>query len=308
MLLNMSKVKCDLFDKAKNPTSSCEVVFKKVDYIHALLLLNEPLKFTKRAKLFLSYLYKLSCDLSFSHESITISRDFSKTYDGTKREMSEIYGAANTIIVALKQLGQKSIFPFDEFVSGMRPDFISKDSKGNYSLFESKGSINRVKTSDVDKSIKQINSRLLSKKPYSFIRGYSVISDFNLNISKSLSLRIYDPKSDGEKNKSFDFVKRLKQYHSCICNILNDNEDDIVHLSVNEKDFFGIHIAINEKEELVLGIEEDIYSDYSSCDACYIDETYIHSNVVYINDVPEEELFDDGLYLKIIKNNSINEG
>ena len=295
----MAKVKCEVYDKTKKYLSCQDIVFRKVDYIHALLLMNGALGFTKKVKLFFSYLFKLTCDLEFLSCGVYVSRDFEKTYDGIKREISEIYGAANTIIIALKQFSQKSIFPFNVSSKGMKPDFIAEDSAGHQFLFESKGSIYKVKTSDVDKSIKQINKILFSKNG-AFSAGYSVISDFNSNSSKPLSIRIYDPRPDDFVFTKISFEKELNLYRECVCNIIDDKSKKSLILSFNDKKYICITISLSKDEKLIFGIDKELYYEHRSY--CYQKEDFcsIKDNVLNRN-VLEEETFDDGLYLKILK-------
>lgn len=298
----MAKVKCEVYDKTKKYLSCQDIVFRKVDYIHALLLMNGTLGFTKKVKLFFSYLFKLICDLDFSSCGVYVSRDFEKTYDGVKREMAEIYGAANTIIVALKQFSQKSIFPFNASSKGMRPDFIAEDSAGHHFLFESKGSINQVRASDVDKSIKQINNILSTKKYGSFSAGYSVVSDFNSNSSKPLSIRIYDPRLDDFVFTKISFEKALKLFRECVCNIIDDKSKKSLMLSFDDKKYICITISLNKEEKLIFGIDEELYYEHRSYDVCCQKEDFCSTKDNVLNrNVLEEETFDDGLYLKILK-------
>lgn len=296
----MAKVKCRIYNESKILTSTCNIVFRKVDYIHALLLLNGILNFSKKITLLFSYMLRLNCDLVFSHNGICISRDFAKAYDGLKREMSELYGAVNTIIVALKLFSQKTVLPFELSVKGTRPDFIGEDINGDKSLFESKGSINQVKMTDINKSIEQISSILEMKEPHSFVNGYSVISDFNCNKSKPLSIRIYDPKSDDYNKCYIDFKQEISAYHKLICEIINKKSKEITFFSFKGKEYIGIVISLDEMQNLIFGIEKNVYCEHIDVDDCFSKGMFQKTRkpVVY-DDIPEEEAFDDGLYLKI---------
>lgn len=172
---------------------------------------------------------------------------------------------------------------------------------GHQFLFESKGSINQVRTSDVDKSIKQINNILSMKKYSAFSAGYSIVSDFNSNSSKPLSIRIYVPRPDDFVFTKISFEKELKLYQECVYNIINKSKKSLM-LSFDNKKYICITISLNNEEKLIFGIDEELYYEHRSCDVCCQKEYFCSTkNNVLNRNVLEEEAFKDGLYLKNLK-------
>ena len=133
-------------------------------------------------------------------------------YDGIKK-MSDIYGAALTVLIAQKKYGHKLVIPLkDSSVTsstGERPDFLATDGV-HYSLFESKASIDYVASYAKKKGISQLNS--VSSVNY----GSNAVNTFKEKVLVSTNFRnrartsrrqkiicnIYDPDFKGDNDLS----------------------------------------------------------------------------------------------------------
>ena len=178
-------------------------------------------------------------------------------------------------------------------------NMVGIDKYGDCSLFESKGSINKVDSREINRSIKQINDVLSNPKSPYFINGYSVASDFNYKSLSGLTLRVYDPPCDDSNRKKVDFKDQINKYKRFICKIINYDKNEQMCIWFDDLVYIGTRLKLDEEHYLIIGISEQEYLAISKDNTFVPIEQPSTERAIFTNDIKEEAIFEDGLYLKI---------
>lgn len=166
-------------------------------------------------------------------------------------------------------------------------------------MFESKESINRVDSREINKSISQINDAM-NNLPVHFVNGYSILSDFDIKSNNGLSLRVYDPSREPVESK-INIEEHVRKYKQFLFNVVNYNKESQVRLKFRDNDYIAARYSIDDTHDLLFGIKEEFYIGYS--DEIKINEMFSNdtNEAVFTDGLIEEDSFAYGLYLKIVR-------
>lgn len=301
----MSIVKCDYYDKLKNPmTSLGDLNVRRIDLALALLILHGQIGTLNTIRLFASYLLVVFSDFSFKGGDLKFIANLSSCYDGLKRQKSEIYAAMMTVIVAFNKYNQDNVYPYDAVVlnsgKSTRPDFVGK--KGNtFSLFEAKGSIGKVSPDKIKKSIVQVsaipNLNLIGIGNTTISNRYSVICNLNHNSGNNIDLRIYDPDNSDDVYIEYNLEQVEQLFYDYVVDLIRSG-DGVREYMFEGRIIKGTEINVGEKDKLILGIVEEKYPLIHS--ECEIRKSNLKNLNLLQN--KEEKLMSDGIYICLTNN------
>ena len=283
-----------------------EMWFSFIEFAHSLLCLNGKMSFFQSVQKWLSASLAFFSDFTINGDGQLRKKriDFN-AYDGIKKSAADICGAAITIHVARTKFNLKHVIPISESMvsstTGKRPDFVATDGT-QYSLFESKASINQVRAKAISDGLTQLNSVA------SINHNGKIINNFREKVLVSTDLNhtgdhvccgIIDPDEKGDVIINFSLVDGLKEYYHFVKKIIDSNE------CVSKRNLFDRNITLSKFETDELTIELGMITDLYEC--CEFDGLSLqtinraldfHSMTLFEENY-NETIFEDGVYIKV---------
>lgn len=210
----MSNVTINIYDKTSRLINVTNRNFTVVNAAMALLELTFP--FNQSPLKFFESLYDIFRILRFDSGGVHRKCFGIEAYDNINKSVTDLCGAIVCNYIAKTLFNQIFLLPFNFFPSsnGLHPDFIGLSNRG-LSLFEAKGSLNRVQSTAVRRGLSQINS------PVGFYSNRVLVCSHFNSSSKAgcLTVDVYDPEGINDFVMNEKLIKYINEFYNFIYKI-----------------------------------------------------------------------------------------